>query len=127
MSISTVPFRLSTTTPPTPRHLVDWAPGLLTSIDRVDGQWVAESGMGPIRLEFAAPNEFGVLDHDVTTESGPTVHNAMRVIPDDEGSSELVFTVRRQPEMSDADFERDQAAVLADLARLRDIVERVRA
>jgi hypothetical protein len=105
-----------------PANLPAWAPGLCTSIEQVDGVWIAESDLGRVRLEFAPRNCFGVLDHDVTLPTGETVHNAMRVLPDGRGC-ELVFTVRRRPEMSDTDFERDAAAVLADLEALKRIVE----
>jgi hypothetical protein len=46
----------------------------------------------------------------------------MRVIADGEGC-EVVFTLRRQPGMSDEDFERDAAAVLADLGTLKRLLE----
>ena len=44
------------------------------------------------------------------------------VFPDGDGS-EIVFTVRRRPGMSDADFAADAGAVAADLVRLKRIVE----
>jgi hypothetical protein len=105
-----------------PANLPASAPGLCTSVEQVDGRWIAESGMGRIVLEFAPDNPFGVLDHDVTVASGETFHNPVRVLPDG-GGSELVFTLRRQPEMTDEDFARDAAAVLADLVALKRILE----
>jgi len=105
-----------------PAHLPDWAPGLCTAIERVDGRWVAESGMGRIFIDFAPPNPFGVLDHDVTVSTGETFHNPMRVLHNGDGA-EILFTLRRQPGVSDADFDRDAAAVLADLVALKQIVE----
>jgi uncharacterized protein YndB with AHSA1/START domain len=105
-----------------PEHLPAWAPGLCTSIERVDGRWVAESGMGRIVIDVAPPNPFGVLDHDVTVSSGETFHNPMRVLPNEDGA-EIVFTVRRQAGMSDAVFDRDTAAVLADITSLKQILE----
>jgi hypothetical protein len=107
-----------------PSHLPDWAPGLCTSITPVGDHWVAESGMGRIIVRHAAPNPYGVIDHDVTLESGETFHNPVRVLPHDDGA-EVVFTLRRSRGMSDADFDRDSAAVLADLVALKDRVESV--
>ena len=49
-----------------PRNLPAWAAGLSTEIELVDGEWVAESGLGRITVEFAETNPFGVLDHTVT-------------------------------------------------------------
>lgn len=105
-----------------PTRLPEWAPGLLTSVDRVDGQWVADSPMGRIVLEWTPRNEFGVLDHRVTVPSGETFYNPMRVVEHGTGS-EVVFSVRRQPGTSDADFDRDATAVQADLEALKRIVE----
>src|SRR3712207_240847 len=97
-----------------PTNLPGWAPGLCSSVDRVDGQWVAESPLGRIVLGWTPPNEFGVLDHHVTVESGETFYNPMRVTADGAGC-EVVFSVRRQPGMTDEEFDRDANAVLADL------------
>ena len=105
-----------------PTNLPEWAPGLCSSVERVDGQWVAESPMGRIVLDWAPPNEFGVLDHHVTVESGETFYNPMRVTADGTGC-EVVFSVRRQPAMTDEEFDRDANAVLADLVALKNRLE----
>lgn len=104
-----------------PANLPRWAPGLCTSVEQVDGQWIAASSMGRVVLAFAPANEFGVLDHEVTLPSGQTVHNPMRVLSNDTGC-EIVFTLRRQPGVSDDDFERYAEAVLADLTRLEQVI-----
>lgn len=101
-----------------PANLPDWAPGLGTSVEEIDGQWIMESPMGRVVIAFAPANAFGVLDHHVTLASGETFYNPMRVTADGSGS-EIVFTLRRQPGMSDEDFERDADAVLADLIALK--------
>jgi hypothetical protein len=106
-----------------PANLPEWAPGLGSSVEKVDGQWIVESPMGPVVVAFAPRNEFGVLDHDVTLPSGETVYNPMRVTVDGTGC-EVVFTVRRRPGMSDEDFERDADAVYADLIALKRVMER---
>lgn len=106
-----------------PANLPKWAQGLGGSIEEIDGQWVAESSpMGRVVVAFTPHNELGVLDHDVTLPSGETVHNPVRVIADGRGS-EVVFTLRRQPGMSDADLRRDADMVTADLARLKELME----
>ncbi|CAL9344259.1 hypothetical protein SUDANB176_00334 [Streptomyces sp. enrichment culture] len=106
-----------------PANLPAWAHGLGGSIEKVGDQWVAESSpMGRITVSFAPRNTLGVLDHDVTLPSGKTFCNPVRVITSGTGS-EVVFTLRRQPEMSDADFERDAGMVAADLARLKEVME----
>lgn len=105
-----------------PANVPEWAAGLGGSIEQVDGDWVAESPMGRVVVTFAESNEYGVLDHDVTLPSGETVYNPMRVIPDGD-DSEVVFTIRRQPGMTDDDFDRDASAVQADLLTLKNLLE----
>jgi hypothetical protein len=105
-----------------PANLAEWAAGLSSSIELVDGEWVAESPLGPVVVTMAEPNQYGVLDHWVTLATGERFYNPMRVIADGDGC-ELVFTLRRQPDLSDADFDRDAAAVAADLAAARRVLE----
>jgi uncharacterized membrane protein len=106
-----------------PTNLPRWAAGLAQSAVVNDGDgWIADAPFGKVRVTFAPRNTFGVLDHDVVLESGITVHNVMRVVPNDDGA-ELVFTLMRQPGMSDEEFERDRAAVEADLRRLKSLLE----
>jgi hypothetical protein len=108
-----------------PANLPAWAHGLGETVAEFGDHWVAEaSPMGRVVITFAPHNELGVLDHDVTLPSGETVYNPVRVIVRDAGS-EVVFTLRRRPEMSDADFERDADMVAADLARLKELMESV--
>ena len=105
-----------------PANLPVWAPGLGSSVEKVDGQWVAESPMGRVVFAFVPRNQHGVLDHDVTLPSGETVYNPMRVIADGSGC-EVVFTLRRRPGMSDEDLARDADVVSADLATLKRVLE----
>lgn len=105
-----------------PRNLPRWAPGLGVDVAEQAGRWFVETGMGRVEIRFAKRNPFGVLDHDVTLPSGETFYNPMRVIPDGT-NAEVVFTLRRQPDMSDADFDRDAATVAADLALLKRVLE----
>ena len=106
-----------------PANLPRWAAGLSSGrVEEVHGEWIASSPMGKVRIRFADPNALGVLDHDVTLESGVTVHNPVRVVRNGEGS-EVVFTVFRRPGMTDAELEADAAAVARDLATLRRILE----
>jgi hypothetical protein len=66
---------------------------------------------------------FGVLDHDVTLESGVTVHNPMRVVARDGGGSEVIFTLFRRKDVTDAEFEADARAVERDLRALKELLE----
>lgn len=106
-----------------PENLPRWAGGLSSGIARIGGQWVADSPMGQVIVAFAERNGFGVCDHDVTLPSGEVANNPMRVIADGAGC-EVVFSVRQRAGMSETDLDRDAAAVAADLASLKDLLER---
>jgi hypothetical protein len=103
-------------------NLPRWASGLGGSIRRVGGLWIADGPMGPVEVRFAAPNELGVLDHDVVLPSGATVHNPMRVVPNGTGS-EVTFTLFRRPEVSEEELERDAEWVEKDLRTLKELLE----
>ncbi|MFD8489338.1 SRPBCC family protein [Streptomyces sp. NPDC059712] len=106
-----------------PANLPAWAHGLGGSIEKAADGWIADSSLlGRVRVAFAPRNDLGVLDHHVTLPSGETVYNPVRVIADGR-ASEVVFTLRRQPGTTDADFERDAGMVAADLARLKELLE----
>lgn len=109
-----------------PFNLSKWAAGLSRSeIQKVGDVWVADSPMGRVKVRFSEPNAFGVLDHDVTLPNGITVYNPLRAIKNGNGS-EVIFTLYRQPEMSEEEFQRDASMVQRDLEKLKEILESVR-
>jgi hypothetical protein len=73
-------------------------------------------------VRFAAPNDLGVLDHDVVLPSGATVHNPMRVVPNGPGST-VIFTLLRLPGVSEAKFTHDAKWVEKDLTTLKELLE----
>lgn len=77
-----------------------------------------------MQLRFVEPNTLGVLDHQVTLESGVTVLNFMRVVPNHTGS-ELVMVLFQSSVASTAEFERDVTAVTEDFARIKRSVEQL--
>jgi len=85
--------------------------------------WHATTGIGDIKIKWPPKNDFGIMDHTVTLETGETVLNPMRVMPNGDGC-EIMFTLFRMPGRSDKEFEDDAAAVTADLKKLREIMER---
>jgi hypothetical protein len=105
-----------------PENLPRWATGLAGTIRNVDGEWVADAPMGKVKIRFVPQNAFGVLDHDVTLASGAMVHVPMRVIPNGTGS-EVVFTLVREPGVSDEKFAEDARWVEKDLNALKGQLE----
>jgi len=109
-----------------PENLPKWAAGLSGTIKNVNGDWIAESPMGRVKVKFADKNKFGVLDHDVTLPSGEKFYNPLRVFPNND-CSELIFTVYRRPDTSDQMFAEDVKAVTRDLEKLKTLLENSRA
>ena len=99
-----------------------WAPWVRSVRRLTENDWSLDSTDGPMTIRFVEPNSFGILDHCVTPESGVSVFNAMRVVPNGSGS-ELEMMVMQWPEMSSEQFERDVQAVTDDFARLKNAAE----
>lgn len=106
-----------------PENLPRWASGLSKSrMQRIGDVWTADSPMGQIKVRFVATNPFGVIDHDVTLPSGQVVHNPLRVLQNGSGS-EVVFTLYRQPGVTDAELQQDALTIRQDLERLKSLLE----
>ena len=105
-----------------PANLPRWASGIGSSIEQIKGEWLAQTPNGPVKVRFAPRNDLGVLDHYVTVAPGVEIYIPMRVVPNGSGS-ELIFTLFRQPDMTDEKFREDADWVLRDLTRLKDIFE----
>jgi len=105
-----------------PENFARWASGAATSLRREGGEWVADGPDGRTVLRFAGTNQFGVLDHWVTLASGAELHMPVRVVPNGSGC-EVMFTLFRQPGMTDEIFARDAAWVTKDLTALKALLE----
>ena len=101
-----------------PQNLPRWVPSFFESVERVDGEWVAQSPLGRIAVEFVHDNDLGVLDHTVTLPSGARLTNPMRVISNGDGS-EILFTLIQHEDMTDQQFQEDAELVLSDLHTLQ--------
>lgn len=106
-----------------PENLPLWASGLGEGFAPDGDAWIASGPLGNVRVQFAPDNEFGVIDHDVTLETGFKVHNALRVIPNGDGA-EVMFTLLKLPDMSDEAFYTDELNVRQDLERLKALLEK---
>ena len=80
---------------------------------RIDDDWFVETPEGRVQVTFAPDNGYGVLDHEVLTPSGETVYVPLRAIAHGDGC-EVVFTLRRSPGLTDAEFERDTSVILRE-------------
>lgn len=105
-----------------PENIPQWASGLGDSMRRDGDAWIAETPHGPLKVRFTAPNDFGVLDHYVTLDSGDEVTIPMRAIANGDGC-EILLTLLRLPAMSDQKFAADIAWVQRDLLALKTLLE----
>lgn len=105
-----------------PANWNQWAFGLGKNIRRSPDGWVADSDGGVARVQFTARNSFGVVDHTVIRPSGQRVYVPMRLIANGSGC-ELLFTLFREPNMSDAQFASDAGFVQRDLNGLKRLLE----
>lgn len=103
-------------------NLPRWASGLGHSVRFESGAWIADGPLGRVAVRFAARNQLGVLDHDVTLPSGQVVHNPMRVVPNGNGCT-VTFTLMRLPGVSEQKFHEDAQWVERDLVRLKQVLE----
>lgn len=106
-----------------PENLPRWAAGLCKLVRKSDTGWIAETPQGPMQIRFAEKNDFGVLDHYVTTAQGVEIYVPMRVVPSGSGS-EVIFTLFRMPGMSDKQFAEDAGLVERDLETLKSMLEK---
>ncbi len=105
-----------------PTRMPQWAAGLASGLTNDGDEWIASGPLGDVRVKFAQPNDYGVIDHVVTLPDGLEVYNALRVTPNGDGA-EVAFTVLKLPGMANEELECDAAAVLADLKALKAILE----
>jgi hypothetical protein len=105
-----------------PANWNKWAFGLGRNIRRSEDGWIADSGGGIAKVQFTPQNSFGVVDHTVIRPSGQRVYVPMRLIANGSGC-ELIFTLFREPNMSDAQFNSDSGFVQRDLNGLKKLLE----
>ena len=106
-----------------PANWNQWAFGLGRNIRRSADGWIADSDGGVARVQFTARNSFGVVDHTVIRPSGEHVYVPMRLIANSNGC-ELLFTLFRERNMSDAQFASDAGFVERDLNGLKRLLEK---
>src|SRR3546814_11141503 len=69
-----------------PENFPKWAAGLGRSIRKADGDWIAETPHGPVRVRFTDRNPFGVPDPTVIPAPGVEIYVPIPVSPHRAGS-----------------------------------------
>jgi hypothetical protein len=106
-----------------PQNLPKWAQGLGQSVRKQGPDWIVDTPQGPMKIRFADQNQFGVMDHTVTTPTGFEVYVPIRVLANGSGS-EVIFTLFRLPDMTDEKYAEDMRLVEGDLRALKDLLEK---
>ena len=104
-------------------NFAQWASGLGQKFRGAGNEWVARGPLGTVKVRIVKRNEFGVADHDAVLETGVTVHNPIRVIPNGTGST-VTFTLLRMAGVTEQQFNDDAKAVEKDLLSLKAILEK---
>lgn len=107
-----------------PENFPAWATAFCLSIRHSAGnEWIVETPDGPMSIRFVESNHYGVLDHYVQPHgASEAILNPMRVLANGAGS-ELIFTLFRQPGMSEEQFAQDARMVHSDLQTLKRVLE----
>lgn len=106
-----------------PANLTHWAAGLGSDFSHDGDKWSFRGPGGDlVTMTFAGRNPYGVLDHDVFVSEAQIVHMPVRVMPNGDGA-DVTIRVLQTPDLSDAEFERDAAAIRKDLATLKSLLE----
>jgi hypothetical protein len=105
-----------------PANFALWAEGMGEDLRAgMGGIWLVETAYGPAEVHFTPRNEHGVLDHTLRLSAG-LIYVPMRVVKNDDGC-EVMLTLFRRDQVSDAEFASDLAAVARDLSRLKSLLE----
>ena len=105
-----------------PQNLPRWAAGLCKGVRKSAGGWIVETAAGDMGFKFAGRNDYGIMDHYVTSASGETVYVPMRVMKNGRGS-EVAVTIFQGEDMNDEKFDADCRLVDADLVSLKQLAE----
>jgi len=107
-----------------PENFPQWASGLAESLQKIGGEWVAQTAEGPAKVRFSEPNDLGVLDHWVALQSGVEIYVPLRIIANGSGC-ELVLTIFRRPGATDEQFAADADWVMRDLQAAKKLLEKL--
>jgi hypothetical protein len=107
-----------------PENFPKWGAGFGESIEKTAEKniWSVRTASGQAKVRFTAQNEYGIADHYVNDGVKPEVYIPLRVLANGSGS-EVIFTLFRQPDMTDETYARDRAAVEKDLSTLKQVLE----
>ena len=107
-----------------PANLPLWSKSFCLSIRQDQGQWVAETPQGPIRVRIATHRQLGIADQFLSPAPGVEFMIPTRVVPNGDGS-EFIFTLFQPDHLSDQEYLQEVALVEQELGLLKQILEGV--
>ena len=106
-----------------PHNLPRWAPLYSNVFKHLGGlEWLAETHAGRRVIRFAERNPYLVLDHSIF-EPGTTPRTVPMRIFENDGGSEIAYTLLQHPEISDESFASEIEWLQADFAVLKSYLE----
>ena len=109
-----------------PRNYPRWSPvpdGLFEAADDSSYLWRVDLPRGRRLMRFCRPNEYGVLDYEIMSETGAPEYVAhLRLIPNEEGAV-LVAHYLQRPGLSDEAFASDVEWAMNDLRSVAVVIE----
>ena len=76
-----------------PEHLPAWAPRFAHAVRHDRHGWVVDTTEGPMRIDLAPRNPYGVVDQHITIRPGLTVVNQIRAASSGDRAEELLTPV----------------------------------
>lgn len=111
-----------------PKNYPRWSPipdGMFAPIDDSGYRWLVDLPRGRRIMHFTPPNEFGVLDYTIHSESGEFEYiTRLRVLPNDEGTT-LVAHFMQRPGLSDLTFRSELDWATNDLKSIAATIEKL--
>ena len=104
------------------QNLPKWAKTFFLYIKKEGDKWQAITLLGEVKITMTPQNAFGILDHFIYPKPDVEIYVPMRVVANGKGS-EVIFTLFREPDMSDSQFVQDQKWVREDLETLKKVME----
>jgi hypothetical protein len=105
-----------------PENFAKWASGLGASLRQDGADWTVETPQGRARVRFSERNSYGVLDHQVNLPGAAPVYVPLRLVANGD-ACDLVLTLFRRPDTSDAKFAADAEWVMRDLQAAKRLLE----
>lgn len=105
-----------------PVNLPLWSKSFCLSIHNDQGQWVAETPQGPIKIRIATHRQLGIADQFLSPAPGVEFMIPTRVVPNGQGA-EFIFTLFQPDHLSDEEYLQEVSLVEHELQLLKQLLE----